>query len=70
MKTDAEVLLMLRARTNGKTQEQAAARAGISPRTACSYEQQGKLPSELRQPRTHLTRSKPFADQWEWMPAN
>ncbi len=67
MKTDAEVLLMVRARANGKTQEQAAARAGMSPRTARSYEQQGKLPSQLRQPRTHRTRPNPFADQWEWI---
>ncbi len=34
MKTDAEVRLMIRERTKGRTQEQAAARAGMSVRTA------------------------------------
>ncbi len=41
MKSDAEVLLMKRERARGKTQEQAAARAGMSVRTARSYERQG-----------------------------
>ncbi len=34
MKTDAELHLMLRKRRKGKTQEQAAARAGMHPTTA------------------------------------
>ena len=48
MKTDQEILLMRRERQKGKTQEQAAARAGISVRTARKYEQAGQLPSQLR----------------------
>jgi hypothetical protein len=36
MKTDSEVHLMLRERKNGKTLEQAAARAGMSVPTAAS----------------------------------
>jgi hypothetical protein len=34
MKTDAEVQIMLRERHKGKTQAQAAARAGMHPNTA------------------------------------
>ena len=66
MKTDAEVLLMKRERAKGKTQEQAAARAGMSVRTARNYERQGHLPSQLKPPRTYRTRCNPFADDWPW----
>ena len=51
MKTDAEVRRMVKARATGKTQEQAAARAGMSSRTVRKYEQAGTLPSEFRRPR-------------------
>ena len=44
MKTDAEVLLMKRERAKGRTQEQAAARAGMGVRTVRRYERAGKLP--------------------------
>jgi hypothetical protein len=67
MKTDAEVRLMRRERAKGKTLEQAAARAGMSPRTAGQYERAGKLPSELRQPRSYRTRPNPFAEDWPWI---
>jgi transcriptional regulator with XRE-family HTH domain len=67
MKQDAEVRLMRRERAKGKTQEQAAARAGMSPRTARRYEQLGKLPSEVRQPRTYRTHPNPFSEDWKWI---
>lgn len=67
MKTDAEVLFMMRERAKGKTQEQAAARAGMSVRTLRSYEQQGKLPSQRKEPRRHRTRPNPFAEDWPWV---
>jgi hypothetical protein len=67
MKTDAEVRLMRRERAKGKTQEQAAERAGLSRRTACSYEQSGTLPSKLWQPRSYRTRPNPFAEDWPWI---
>jgi len=70
MKTDAEVHLMLRERHKGKTQEQAAARAGMHPNTARKYQQRGALPSQLKQPRTYRTRSDPFADDWPWVQAH
>ena len=67
MKTDAEVLLMKRQRAKGTTQELAAARTGMSVRTIRNYERSGKLPSQLRQPRTYRTRPHPFADEWPWI---
>jgi transcriptional regulator with XRE-family HTH domain len=69
MKTDSEVLLMKRERLKGKTQEQAAARAGMSVRTARKYERAGALPSQLKPLRTHRTRPNPFAEDWAWVVA-
>src|SRR3989449_11690753 len=70
MKQDAEVLLMLRERAKGRTQEQAAARSGMSVRTVRSYERRVRLPSQLKQPRTYRTRPDPFADDWPWVQAH
>src|ERR1700694_3407125 len=67
MKQDAEVLLMLRERAKGRTQEQAAAKAGMSVRTARTYERRARLPSQLRQPRTYRSRPDPFAEDWPWV---
>jgi hypothetical protein len=67
MKTDGEVRIMFRERAKGKTQEQAAARAGMSVRTARSYERRGALPSQLPPPRRYRTRPNPFADDWPWV---
>ncbi|PDV96866.1 IS21 family transposase [Candidatus Chloroploca asiatica] len=69
MKTDHEVRQMRRERSKGKTQEQAAARAGMSVRTARKYEQLGQLPSQTKQPRTHRTRPNPFEADWPWVVA-
>lgn len=69
MKTDAEVRRMVKARTTGKTQEQAAARTGMSVRTLRKYEQASALPSELRQSRHYQTRPNPFAEVWPWVQA-
>ena len=67
MKTDAEVRRMIKERAAGKTQEQAAARTGMSVRTLRTYERAGRLPSQLKQPRTYQTRPNPFADDWPWV---
>ncbi|HET6318216.1 MAG TPA: IS21 family transposase, partial [Chloroflexota bacterium] len=67
MKRDSEVLLMRRERAKGRTQEQAAARAGMSVRTIRRYERRGNLPSQLKQPRTYRTRASPFDDDWPWI---
>ena len=67
MKRDSEVLLMRRERAKGRTQEQAAARAGMSVRTLRRYERRGKLPSQFQEPRTYRTRPSPFAEDWPWI---
>ena len=67
MKKDAEVRLMMQERGKGRSQAVAAARAGMSERTARTYERSGVLPSQQRQPRTHRTRVNPFAEDWEWV---
>lgn len=67
MKTDSEVHLMLRERKNGKTLEQAAARAGMSVPTARKYLRAAKLPSALKPPRTYRTHPNPFELDWPWV---
>ena len=63
--TDTQVRIIMRERKQGKTQEQAAAKANLSSRkTVRKYEQQGKLPSELKKPREYRTRADPFAENW------
>jgi hypothetical protein len=66
MKTDHEVRRMLQERRKGKTQEQAAARASMSVRTARKYERLAQLPSQLKQPRGR-TRPNPFEQDWPWV---
>ena len=61
--TDTQVRIIMRERSKGKTQEQAAAKANLKSRkTVGKYEGLGKLPSELRKPREYRTRSDPFED--------
>jgi hypothetical protein len=66
MKTDHEVRHMRNERQKGKTQEQAAARATLSVRTARKYERLAKLPSQLKQPCSR-TRPNPFEQDWPWV---
>lgn len=56
MKKDGEIKLLLDERGKGTTQKLAAARAGMCERTARKYERSGKLPSQMKQPRTHRMR--------------
>lgn len=63
--TDAQVRIALRERSKGKTQEQAAAKAGLRDRgTVSKYERGAPLPSEAKGPRTYRTRRDPFAQDW------
>lgn len=65
MVTDEQVRLLWGKRMEGKTQESAAAIAGMSVRSARKWET-GPLPSEVRaERRTWRTRSDPFAEVWE-----
>lgn len=58
---------MLRARTKGKTLQQAAARAGMSVPTARKYLRAAALPSKLKAPRNYRTRPNPFLADWPWV---
>jgi len=50
----------MRQRQKGITQQIAAARSGMSERTARRYEYERKLPSQLKRPRDWRTRPNPF----------
>jgi hypothetical protein len=67
MKKDTEVKLFMQVRRTGLSQRRAAAKAGMSERTARKYERAGKLPSQLKQPRTWRTRANPFEEDWPWV---
>ena len=69
MKSDHEVQRMLRERHHGKTLDRAAARTGMSVPTARKYLRAGKLPSQLKAPRSYRTRPDPFATDWPWVQA-
>lgn len=63
--TDAQVRLLMKERTKGRSQEQAAVKANLKSRkTVAKYERLGKLPSELKKPRQYRTRVDPFAEVW------
>jgi len=63
--TDAQVRIIMRERRAGKTQEQAAAKANVGSRkTVRKYEKLGKLPNELKHPRTYRTHADAFAGDW------
>ena len=67
MKKDTEVKLYMQVRRTGLSQRRAAAKAGMSERTARKYARAGKLPSQLKQPRTWRTRANPFEEDWPWV---
>jgi hypothetical protein len=64
MVTDAQAKLLRRKMHEGKTQETAAAAAGMSVRSARKW-QSGPLPSAAKEPRTWRTRPDPFEDVWD-----
>jgi transposase len=67
MKKDTEVKLLMQERRKGTPQRLAAARAGMSERTARKYEQAGQLPSQVKRPHTWNTRTDPFEQDWSWV---
>ena len=64
MVTDEQVRLLMSLIKKGMPQVTAAAKAGMSERTARKYLRSGQMPSVLRAPRTWRTRSDPFAELW------
>jgi len=63
MVTDQQVRRMLRV-AQTETLEVAAAKAGMDPKTARKYRRAGRLPSELKVPRSWRTRKDPFEEVW------
>ena len=63
MVTDQQVRLLRQKRMEGRSQEAAAAAAGMSPRTARKWET-GPLPSNAKRRRTWRTRRDPFEGVW------
>ena len=63
MVTDEQVRLLRQKRMDGKTQEAAAAAAGMSVRTARKWAL-GPLPSGAKPERTWRTRQDPFEGIW------
>ena len=63
MVSDGQVRLLRQKRLEGKTQEAAAAAAGMSVRTARQWER-GLLPSESKPARHWRTRPDPFEEVW------
>ena len=64
---DAQVRKLMEETTKHGKIGLAAARAGMDRKTARKYARTGKLPSELRQPRSRRTRENPFAEDWAWI---
>ena len=64
MITDRQVKLMRQKRMEGKTQETAAAKAGMSVRSARKW-QNGPLPSQAKPEHRWRTRPDPFDGVWE-----
>ena len=63
--TDAQVRIIMKERSKGRTQEQSAAKANLGSRkTVRKYEQFGKLPSEMKVVRDYRTRPDPFEAGW------
>jgi hypothetical protein len=63
MVTDEQVRLLRQKRMDGKSQEAAAAAAGMSVRTARAWER-GPLPSRTKKERSWRTRKDPFEEVW------
>jgi hypothetical protein len=65
MVTDAQVRRLKRLSKTEESQEVAAAKAGMDPKTARKYLRDGHLPSESKVDRNWRTRPDSFAEVWE-----
>ena len=64
MVTDRQVRLLRQKLREGKSQEAAAAAAGMSVRSARKW-RDGELPDQVVRPRHWRTRKDPFSDVWD-----
>lgn len=65
MVTDEQIRRLFRLLQTERTQELAAAKSGMDPKTARKYRRLGKLPGELKVPRSWRTRKDPFEGVWD-----
>ena len=63
-KSDGDVCRLWDALGCGMKLDRAAAVAGMSLPTARKYRRNGRMPSEMKEPRTWRTRENPFEDVW------
>ena len=64
MVKDQQVRRLVKLKKNEKTLTMAAAKAGMSRKTARKYLKSGKLPSQCQPERYWRTRSDPFESVW------
>ena len=62
--SDAQVRRLMEEKTKSGKVGLSAVKAGMDRKTATKYLSEGKLPSELKEPRDWRTRSDPFAEDW------
>ena len=65
MVTDNQVRRLLLEMNKQKSKSLAAAKSGMDEKTARKYVRVGRLPSQLKKPRTYRTRKDPFDEVWE-----
>jgi predicted pyridoxine 5'-phosphate oxidase superfamily flavin-nucleotide-binding protein len=65
MVTDEQVRLLMKWHQKSKSVSQAAAKAGMDEKTARTYIQSGKLPSQVKVDHTWRTRPDPFVEVWD-----
>jgi hypothetical protein len=66
MVKDGQVRMLMRRMNQEKTLEAAAAKAGMTDKTARKYRRLGKLPSQCRVVHDWKTREDAFAEDWRW----
>lgn len=67
MVTDEQIRRLFMLVKKEPTQALAAAKAGMTPKTALKYRKTGQLPSQMMQAHLWRTRPDPFIDKWAWM---
>ena len=67
MVTDEQVRILMKLINQEKTLKIAAAKAGMSEKTARKYRQSGKLPSQVQAAHIWRTRQDPFEADWPWI---
>ncbi len=67
MVTDEQVRLLMKLINKEQKFQTAAAKAGMSGRTARKYRRRGRLPSQIKAVHDWRTREDPFQEDWPWI---